>query len=103
MSMERPLSAASDYTNDKDMESNSYYSEQKTRPSVMTSYVNPSSIAAPQYRPSNSVSSVAYNNPTRISYVNQVGQPMQTTRIHNMNEYDYSYYDRSGPVEKQRF
>lgn len=104
MSMERPLSGVSVYSDDKDNESAPYYVQQRKPSSIITSYISPSNIPVAT-RPSavNPASSVAYNNPSRINYGTRIGQPMEGTKIHNLNEYDYSYYDRSGPVQKQRF
>lgn len=104
MSMERPLSGVSVYSDDKDNESEPYYTQQRKPSSVITSYINPSNVP-PVSRPVpvNPVPTIAYNNSSRVNYGTKIGQPMENTKIHHINEYDHSYYDRSGPVQKQRF
>ena len=103
MSMERPLSGVSVYSDDKDNESDPYYMEKRKPSSVITSYITPSNVPASRPPPTNPVSSIAYDNSSRGTYGTKIGQPMESTKIHNVRDDDYSYYDQSGPIQKQRF
>ena len=100
---ERPLSGLSAYSEEKEENSAPSYSPGKKPNSVITSYSTPSHGSFTRANASNPVSSVAYQNPARGNYGTKIGQPMESTMIHNTHEYDHSYSDASDPARKQRF
>ena len=101
---ERPLSGVSAYSEEKNNYSGSFYTQEKKPSSVITSYTTPSNVSYARPMPSEPVSSIAYQNPGRMSYATRIGQPMASTMIHNTHEYDqHYYYDPSAPIQKQRF
>jgi hypothetical protein len=100
---ERPLSGVSIYSDGQNNYSGSLYSQEKKPSSVITSYSTPSNVPYARPTPSNPVSSIAYQDPSRASYGTKIGQPMASTMIHNTHEYDQYYYDPSGGMQKQRF
>lgn len=103
VSTERPLSGLSVYSDGKNNHSGSFYPPEKKPSSVITSYSTPSNVSYARPIPSDPLSSIAYQNPGRMSYATKIGQPMASTMILNTHEYDQYYYDQSAPTQKQRF
>jgi hypothetical protein len=92
---EQPLSNASIYSDDIDMTA---VQNKKSTP-ISNSYITPSNNNL-----NKSVPMISYNNPVYEHYATKIGQPIETTKIHNTYEYNNSRSnDFVTMIEKQRF
>jgi hypothetical protein len=101
---EQPISGAFIHSGEKDNDTESFYSQDKKPKSNVAPYIIPSNAPPPSWSyPTNPVPSIAYNNPMQANYASKIGQPVESTKIYNLHEYDQQYFDSSASVQKQRF
>ena len=76
----------------------SYSSQHAKSGSVVDSYITPSSPYV-----SNPVPTISYTDRDRMGYATKIGQPIESTKIYSMHEYDTHSYAPSAGIDKQRF
>jgi hypothetical protein len=115
---ERPFSAASAYSEDldgsalpaplrnkkPDNPTNPNIHPSNTQPSTTTktptTYNNVRRNSGNQVQP---VTSISYYKPVRTNYGSKIGQPPESTEIHNVHENDDRYADSDVHIETHRF
>ena len=101
---ERPTQNEPVYSSTRGNDSNPYYSEEQQTYPPTSSYVSQVRPSAIEFYPKESaVPSISYNRPVRVDYASKIGQPMESTRIHSLYEYQQPIYDPITGVERRRF